>query len=239
MQNISKNTFLIVAVLIILLAGAWVFTRDSFTHPLPLAEGESIASWDFQGSHSDGGELEKKANDQIIRLRGLLGGDQSGTDDDPTDYEIHVGVGNQYELLGDGKRAYEHLGRAVVLDPNNTGLAWHNLGALMVKLGALKTARTAYAKAVEAQPGVLQYHIARLEFLTERFAEDTSAIEGAFQEAEAQFGDAPPILQIKAGWYTKALRYQDAITALETMKRLMGGSDADIDREIARLKGLL
>src|SRR3989344_5223455 len=239
MQNISKNTFLIVAVLIVLLAGAWVFTRNSFTHPLPLAQGDTIASWDVQGTRNDGGELEKKANDQIARLQALLGGDQSGKDDDPTDYSLYVGIANQYELLGDGKQAYEYLGRAVSIDPTETGLAWHNLGALMVKLGALKTARTAYAKAVEAQPGVSQYHIARLEFLTDRFAEDTSAVEGAFQEAEAQFGDDASILQVKAAWYTKTLRYQDAITALETMRRLMGGSDAGIDREIARLKGLL
>ena len=109
----------------------------------------------------------------------------------------------------------------------------------MVKLGALQTARIAYAKAVEAQPGVIQYHVVRLAFLTDSFAEDTSAVEGAFQEAEAQFGDDASIWQVKVAWYTKTLRYQDAITALETMKRLMGGSDAGIDREIARLKGLL
>ena len=234
-----KNNIVIGAAVLILLAGIWVFTRSSFTHPLPLAEGESIASWDLQATNQDGGELEKKANDQITRLEALLGGDQSGKDDDPTDYSLYVGIANQYELLGDGRRAYEYLGRAAAIDPDYTGLAWHNLGTLMVTLGALKTARTAFAKAVEAQPDVSQFHIARLEFLVDRFAEDTSAVEGAFQEAEAQVGDDASILQVKAAWYTKTLRYQDAITALETMKRVMGGRDADIDREVARLKALL
>ena len=236
-MNTNKNLLVALALALALIAAVWLFARDG-SHPLPIAEGDT-ASWDLQGTYEGNAELEARAKNEIARLEGLFGGDQSGKDDDPTDYILNVSIANQYELLGDGKRAYEYLGRAAAIDPIHTGLAWHNLGALMVKLGALKTARTAYAKAVEAQPDVSQYHIARLEFLTERFAEDTSAVEGAFQESEAQFGDDASILQVKAAWYTKTLRYQDAITALETMKRLMGGSDAGIDREIARLKGLL
>mgnify|MGYP001571762537 FL=1 len=238
MHIMNKNVILAGLAIAVLAGSAWWFTQNSFTHPLPLSEGDKIESWDLDGTYKDGGELEKKANDQIVRLQGFLGGDQSGKDDDPTDYELRVGIANQYELLGDGKRAYEHLGRALVIDSLHTGLAWHNLGALMVKLNALQTARTAYAKAVEAQSGVIQYHIARLEFLTSRFAEDTGAIEGAFQESESTFGDAAPILQIKSAWFTESGRYQEAISAREKMKRLMGGRDADIDREIARLKAL-
>ena len=194
----NKNLILIGLAVTLLAGGAWWFTQNSFTHPFPLSEGDIVSSWDFQGSYKDGGVLEKKANDEITRLKSFLGGDQSGADDDPTDYILYVGIANQYELLGDGRHAYESLGRAVAIDSIHTGLAWHNLGNLMVRFRAYKTARIAYAKAVEAQPSVEQYHIARLQFLSAHFAEDDSAIEAAFGEAEAQFGkEAPFLLQLR------------------------------------------
>ena len=198
MHIMNKNVILAGLAIAVLAGSAWWFTQNSFTHPLPLSEGDIVSSWDFQGTYKDGGTLEKKANDEIVRLEGFLGGDQSGTDDDPTDYIIYVSIANQYELLGDGQRAYESLGRAVAIDSIYTGLAWHNLGNLMARFGAYKTARIAYAKAVEAQSSVEQYHIARLQFLSAHFAEDDSAIEAAFGEAEDQFGkEASFLLQLR------------------------------------------
>ena len=237
MENLNKNILIGAGVVALILVAGWVF-MGSPSHPLPIAEGDTIASWDFTGTYKDGGELEKKANDEIAREQSLLGGDQSGKGDDPTDYIIYVSVANQYELLGNGKAAYDNLGRALKIDSTKTGLAWRNLGALMEKLGAFNTARTAFSRAVEAQTGVMEYHIARLQFLMRHFADDTTAIESAFIEAQKTFGDAPEILQIKAEWKEKIGRYDEAIAALQKMEQLVGSRNEGVAREIARLRGL-
>ncbi len=128
----------------------------SISAALPLAKGDSITSWDFKGVYLDGGTLEAKAREDIVRFKGLLGSGEF------TDYELYVSIANQYELLGDGRSAYEYFGRAIREDTaNNTGLAWHNLGVLLVRLGALKTARIAYERAAEIQP--IQQYINALE----------------------------------------------------------------------------
>ncbi len=235
MQNINKNV-LIGVVALALGAGAW-FLSGNQPHLLPLAEGDAITSWDWQGTYEDGGELEKRARDEIARSEGLLGGDQSGKGDDPTDYILYVSIANQYELLGDGKSAYEYLGRALKIDSEKTGLAWRNLGALMEKLGALHTARIAYARAVEAQPHIAEYHVAKLQFLMKNFSEDAPAIEAAFEEAkEGVGGGSPEILQIKAQWYESTGKVKEAIEALQEMERIMGGSVPTVRSEINRLR---
>lgn len=110
-----------------------------------LAEGDTITSWDFQGAYTGNPELSAKAQDEISRLSGLLATATSSA------MILSVGIANQYELLGDGKKQYEYLVRAIQADAN-AGLPWHNLGVLMERLGALKTARVAYDRAVLLQP---------------------------------------------------------------------------------------
>jgi tetratricopeptide (TPR) repeat protein len=233
MQNTNKNILLGIVALI-LIAGAWWFMQRT-SHPLPLVAGDTVSSWDYQGTYEDGGDLEKRTRDLIARLEGQLGGDQSGGDDNPTDYELYVGIANQYELLGDGKAAYEYLGKAISIDPVKTGLGWRNLGALLERLGAVNTARSAYSRAVEAQVHIMEYHIARLEFLVRHFPDDATTIDAAIAEAEAQFGETPEILQIQAQWYEKTGRMSDAISAWTKLQTIMG-QDATIESEIARLK---
>lgn len=236
MQNVNKNIIIGIVVATFLGGGAW-FMLGGGAHPLLVAKGDTITSWNWQGTHKDGGALEKKANDEVARGKGLLGGDQSGKDGDPTDYILYVDIANQYQLLGDGKAAYDALGKALRIDATKTGLAWRNLGALMEKLGALNTARIAYARAVEAQSNIVEYHVARLQFLMKNFSQDTAAIEAAFEEAkEGVGGDSPEILQIKAEWYESTGRTQDAIEALQEMEKIMGGSVPTIRSEIARLR---
>jgi len=238
MQNTNKNILIGIVAAALIAGGAW-FLFGNQAHPLPVAEGDAISSWDFQGSYEGNSELEKRARDEIARSEGFLGGDQSGANDDPTDYILYVSIANQYELLGDGKTAYEYLGRALRIDSTKTGLALRNLGSLMERLGALNTARIAFARAVEAQPQIAEYHIARLSFLIKYFADDVAAIGAAFEEAEAGLGgDTPEILQIKAQWYESTGRVEDAIEALREMEKLMGGDDASARSEIARLRAL-
>ena len=235
MENINKNVLVAGAVILLLALGAWWMSQNS-AHPLPLVEGDTVSSWDFQGTYKDGGALEKKANDEIVRQKSLLGGDQSGVGDDPTDYSIYVGIANQYELLGNGKAAYNYLGRALKIDSEKTGLAWRNLGALLERLGALETARVAYARAVEAQSQIVEYHVVRLQFLIKNFADDASALNAAFDEADKEFGETPEILQVKAQWLEKSGRHEEAASTLQQMTRLMKGFDANVDVEFGQLK---
>lgn len=238
MQNINRNIIIGILAIALLLGGAWFFFGGQ-THPQPIAEGDTITSWIWKGAYEDGGELEKRANDQITRLKGLLGGDQSGANDDPTDYTLYVEIANQYQLLGNGKAAYDALGKSLTVDSTKTGLAWRNLGALTEKLGAFNTARIAYSRATEVQPQIAEYHIARVTFLITHFADDAAAIEAAFLEAETGLGDsAPQILQLKAQWHERTGNVEDAIEALREMEKLMGGNDATARAEIARLRSL-
>lgn len=238
MSNNLRSALIGIAVAVALGLGAWWFSQNT-SHPLPLEEGDAISSWDWQGTYEDSGDLEKRAKDEIVRLEALLGGDQSGKNDDPTDYILYVEIGNQYQLLGDGKAAYDYLGRALKIDSEKTGLAWRNLGALMEKLGAFNTARIAYAHAVEAQSQIVEYHVARITFLMKNFPQDTAVIEAAFDEAGADLGgNTPEILQLKAQWYESTSRVNEAIRMLQEMEKLMGGNDPTARGEIARLRRL-
>ena len=105
-------------------------------------------------------------------MKGLL---NSGTF---TNYELYVSIANQYELLGDGKQEYTYLNYALAIDSTKTGLAWHNMGKLLERLGVYKSARVAYDRMIQAQ-STTQYIRARLEFLQAHMPEDTDAINEA------------------------------------------------------------
>lgn len=231
----TRNT-LIIGIVILILGGAWWYTHQT-SYLLPLESGDTVASWNFQGAYTGNADLSKKAQDEIARLQGMLGGDQSGKNDDPTDYDLDVGIANQYDLMGDGAQERTYLEKALAIDSVKTGIAWHNLGSLMNRLGAYTTARTAFAKAVEAQPQVEQYHLARIRLLTDHFASDTAAVDGAFAEAAAQFGDDAAVLQMQAEWFEKTDRTAQAISALTKMKALLPkDAAASVDAEIKRLQ---
>lgn len=217
---------------IVLALGGWyLYERTSTPNLLPIAENDTIESWDFAGAYSGNPTLGAQARAEIERLSRLR-----PTPEIPQ-YQIYVGIAAQYELLGDGKQAYAYLNRAAEIDPIHTGLAWANLGELMERLGAFNTGRIAYAKAVEAQSAVMAYHIARLEFLTAHFSEDTGAVEGAFSEAEAQFGEMAAILQIKGQWLSSIGKTREAIAVWQKVRALVTPTMRPvIDQEIQRLQ---
>ncbi len=162
-------------------------------HPLPITEGDSIVSWNFKGAYTDAPELVTKAQNEIQRLSGLLSTATSST------MILSVGIANQYELLGKGKEQYDYLGRAVRAGMEN-GLPWHNLGVLMERLGAFKTARTAYEKSTILQPQFSLYHFAYLEFLIRNMKSNTTIIEKAFAVAEKDLGQVPYLLTLRTEW---------------------------------------
>ena len=166
-------------------------TQTSFA----IVQGDAITSWDFKGAYMGNLELMAKAQNEIERLSGQLVTATSSA------MILSVSIANQYELIGDGKKAYEYLKRAIMADVNVTsGLPWHNLGVLMERLGAFKTARVAYEKSTLIQPELKQWHYAYLEFLTTRMKGDTAGIAKAFAEALKYVPNDTDILQLRSEW---------------------------------------
>ncbi len=141
-------------------------------YSFPIFPGETVVSWDFAGPYKDGGVLEAKARAVIEKSKGLI---DSGTF---TNYILYVSIANQYNLLGDGKQEFDYLNKALAIDSTITGLAWHNMGKLLERLGAYKSARIAYDAMIQAQ-STSQYILARLEFLKAHMSEDADAITQA------------------------------------------------------------
>lgn len=167
--------------------------KKSMTQSLSIASGDTIVSWNFKGAYTDNPELVAKANAEISRLSGLLATATSSA------MILSVSIANQYELLGDGKKQYEYLERAVRTNPEN-GLPWHNLGVLMERLGAYKTARIAYENSTLVQPEMKFYHYAYIEFLTSRTKDDVINIEKSFSFAKKNIGETPYLSELRAEW---------------------------------------
>ena len=160
-------------------------------HPLPLAAGDTITSWDFKGAYTGNPELVTKAESEIARVKGLLATATSSK------MILLVAIANEYELLGKGKEQYDYLGRAVRADSGN-GLPWHNLGVLMERLHAYETARIAYKKAATLQPQFDLYHFAYIEFLIQNMKTRTDVIEDAFTAAEKSIGKVQYLADLRA-----------------------------------------
>jgi len=209
-----RNIILGLAAATAILAGAgyWYYTQMAPSYTVEIDSRDTISSWDFQGSHKDGGEFEARVMAEMAKLQASLEDDAQ----EPTDYNVYVSMAGQYTLLGDGKNTLKYLEKALAIDSTKTGLAWHNVGVLMERLGALNTARTAYARAVEAQSQIDAYHIARINFLIKHFSEDKEAVDGAIAEAISEFGqDDPLVMYAQTEWFEMQEKWQDAITVWE------------------------
>ncbi|MFA6969186.1 MAG: tetratricopeptide repeat protein [Candidatus Paceibacterota bacterium] len=198
--------------------------------PFPLNASDTIVSWSFKGAYTGSEVLVQKATEDIAHLTSLMG---KGEFDD---YDLYIGIGNDYNLMGDGRGAYQNFNRAVAIHPKK-GLALVNIAHLMDELGAYRTAADAYTQAVTVESSMLEYHLERLIFLTRQFAGEDTQVLAAFADTAKVFGDSAPVLAIKAQWLTGLKRYTEAIPVWETVKALSIGRDtSSIDTEIARLK---
>lgn len=196
--------------------------------PFPINAADTLLSWNFAGAYAGNATLTQQANADITHLTDLAGGGKYD------DYDLYNGIANDYTSLGNGAAAYQYYNRSIRIYPNK-GLAYANLAHLMSELGAYHTAADAYAKAVSVEPGVLEYHIERLAYLTRQFPKDNALVLAAFADASKQFGDAAPILSIEAEWLESLGRYADAVKAWQTVKILSPADrQAAIDAQIAR-----
>lgn len=211
-------------------AGWFYFAQSAVPEPLPLVANDTITSWEFSGSHNDNGPLEEKVRADITKLKDLLGSETF------TDYELFISIAQKYESLGDGKKTYEYLSRALEVDSTLTGLAWHNLAVLLARLGAPNTARIAYEKAATIQP-FPSYQSAYLSFLTTAFPDDREGIEAAFTKAIEATGSYPHILRIRASWLADSGRVTEALAEWsKILPQVTPDEQADIRAEIERLQ---
>ena len=130
--------------------------------------------------------------------------------------------------------------RALRVDAEKTGLAWHNLGVLYARLGAPKTALLAYERAKNAQSHIITYHTQYLSYFTDTFPDDRVALETAFAASEESLGALPDILRIRAAWLADTGRIEEAIAEWQRVRTtVVPGSWGVVDEEIARLRGKL
>lgn len=138
----------------------------------PINPADTITSWSFHGAYTGNDTLVAKASADSAHLTSLLGTGQYD------DYDLYIGLGNDANLIGDGKNAYTDYNRAIAIHPNK-GLAYDNLGHLMDELGAYHTAALAYAKGVMVEPSVVQYRNAQMDFLDMRFPQEAARLKAA------------------------------------------------------------
>jgi len=230
----SKNKLLIggvvVVALVLLGAGAWYYHAKVQVAAFPLHAGEQVSSWEFKGAYSGNDTLITQANADIQKLTDLLGKGQYD------DYDLHIGMGNDYALMGNGAKAFEEYNKAIHIHQEK-GLAYTNVANLFNQLGLYESAADAYTKAVSVEGGTLEYHLERLNYLTRQFPTDNARILAAFTDASTQFGDNASILAIEAQWLTGQGKYAEAIKAWQRAKLLSPGRDTSaMDAEIARLQ---
>ncbi len=214
MQTFSSSQKILAAAGVLILMGVlWLAFRPvPARYPFLLAD--TPKEWTFAGSDADNGPLEAQTRARISELDGQIG---KTTD---SDYSLLISIAGRYDRLGDGKKEYEYLTRALANDPT-FGLAWHNLGALLARLNAPKSARKAYEESVKAEPNELQYSVDLLRFETAAFPADTAAIEADFAAEDVRFGENAALLQVKAEWYGKTGRTQEAEVITKRMKALV------------------
>lgn len=158
------------------------FANSPAPFQIEMAGGDEVGAWDFQGAYTGNSELEEKADRDIDRLTSLLGSKEY------SDYTLYISIANQYGLKGDGKNELAYLEKALAIDSTATGLAWHNVGQLMARLGAYKTARMALERAASVQP-ITQYQQAYIDFLKSRFPEDIEVVANAEKALSEAIGE--------------------------------------------------
>jgi uncharacterized protein len=234
MQFIKKHWLAEVVgliVVIIIAVGCWYYITKIRVQTIPINAQDSILSWSFKGAYAGDDALTAKANADITKLTELLGKGQY------PDYELFVGIAQDYDYLGDGKSEYQYLEKAIATGRSG-GVAWNNFGVLMEKLGAFYTARYAYAQAVAVESQVGAYQEAQLRFLTAHFPQDDSAIENAFHNGMKESSDAN-LLPIEADWLSSIGSTTAAIAAWKEFSTYIPANSPQqsaINAEIATLK---
>ncbi|HEC93988.1 MAG TPA: hypothetical protein ENI56_01270 [Candidatus Kaiserbacteria bacterium] len=150
------------------------------------------------------------------------------------DYDIYLQLGQEYEILGEGKQAYENYRTAGALSPSQ-GVAMNDIGSLMAHLGALHTAQNAYAQSVARQPAVSLFWVSYLTFLTQ-YEPKATGTPAVFAQARKITHDNTNVLIIEAQWLASIGRNKEAISDWKIVRaRVSGEQQRAIDERIAKL----
>jgi tetratricopeptide (TPR) repeat protein len=193
----NKNKVLLAfGVLIVVLIS--VFFQNRVPNPIPVSSKDSNVVWSFQASHKDGGSLEKQVEEEVNNMEDQLG---TGV---YADQELLISISNKYKLLGDGKKVYKYLVKAINVGGAESGLAWNNMGQLLSRVNAPYTALIAYSEAVRVDPNELTYHASRIGLVVEQFPSEMSMVEEVFSDAEKIFPNDKSLLQLRTQWLLKS-----------------------------------
>lgn len=207
-------------------------TTSSTQKQFPVDKADTIASWNFTGTHTGNITLKTQATADVQKLTDLLG---KGSYED---YDLYNGIANDYTALGDGTMAYHYYNLAVAIHPTK-GLAYMNLGHLFDLLGAENTAVNAYAKSVAVEPNQNAYWLAYLNFLANTQPKSTLTAS-VFASAISTTNADPDILISEANWLESIGRISDAIAAWKKVRVSVGlDQQKAIDTKISKLQAKL
>lgn len=153
---------------------------------------EDTPAWDFQGVYKGDTVLEERAQTDIEKLKAMEGNDIA------TRYDIQIGLAQQYEMLGDGKTAYNHLLNAIKIDDKRS-LAYANLGVLLGRVGARESAKIAYERALDRDDNVIN-RINYIQHLEQYFGDDLDLVESAHTFAIEKFPGSVVLKERYEAW---------------------------------------
>lgn len=181
----------VIVVFIIAIVAALQFGNSKEVDGFVLQNGEKPV-WDFDGVFEQTPELTLRAETELERLTTLLGTGEF------SDYDIEIGIAEQYSLLGEGKDAYEHLQKAIKLNETRS-LAYVNLGTLLGKVGAPESAKLAYENALDRDDTV-QNRIQYIQHLEQYFGDNLDLVESSHRFAVEKFPKSDVLQQRYDSW---------------------------------------
>lgn len=190
-MNKKSILAIIGVILVVVVIAVAMFYKKATPEPVFVVNpADTITSWDFKGDYIGKEKLENGARAEIKKEKELLASGEY------TEYQVYTHIANQYHFLGDGENEMKYLEKALHLDATNTGLAWHNAGNLMKRLGALNSAKDAYAKALEVQPTKF-YRDGYVEFMQEHFPDELQRLIEQEQRKELEAQSAEPAANLE------------------------------------------
>lgn len=159
-------------------------------NPLPIDSRDVISSWNLSVIEST--TTKKRLQSKIKTLTATIGTGRY------SNYNLYTQIAQDYELLGNGEKAYDFYIRAAKSNLSK-GLAFSNIGSLMSRLRAYNTASSAYARAVAVEPKIEFYWLGYLNFLTSHDAH-SSTTASIFSRARRVTNNAPDVLIATANW---------------------------------------
>ncbi len=201
--------------------------QRSYMGALTVDPRDTITSWSTPAQTTPA--IRKRLQKEILTLSKSIVSTQK------KNYNTFLQMAQDYELLSDGKNAYNFYVLAAKAVPDN-GLAWSNVGNLMERIGAYHTARNAYAASVAISPKIEQYWVSYLNFLSvhEPLAASTGQV---FVAATRATNSSTNVLITMANWEASIGKFSVAIADWHLVRARVGvAQQRAIDTKIKSLQ---